>query len=252
MNQASLASMPLFGQVSEFAATDEADDSSASYTAVAPFGSSEHPAIEVDAAISSDTELGVATGSAHAVTHSVAHSGKNKVVALNNGSVIFTPSVDTTVQTPFGNVDIDARSIVLVIASNHGLAVYNLDDQHRDAVKIHAGNRTMTLAPSRQAMITHKDVRGFEQVNPIEAIGYRYISDSEIGGNLKAFNSEFSIPSAISAIKPLKNIVSSRHPEAMKFSSHMLKTAAAMMQLKPGSERYQQVLHPRMAAYSQQ
>jgi hypothetical protein len=30
----------------------------------------------------------------------------------------------------------------------------------------------------------------------------------------------------------------------------LMKTVAAMMQMKPGSESYQRVLHPRMTAYA--
>jgi hypothetical protein len=47
-------------------------------------------------------------------------------------------------------------------------------------------------------------------------------------------------------------MVSAKNPEARRLTSHILKTAAATMQLKAGAEPFQQVLHPRMAAYAQQ
>jgi len=142
--------------------------------------------------------------------------------------------------------------IVLLIASKHGIAVYNLDDQHRDAVRVHAGGRTLTLSPSNQAVITSKQNTAFEQVNPLETMAYRRVTDFEIGANLRAFNSEFSMLSAISTIKPLKSIVSSKHPEARRISAHLLKTAAAMVQLKAGLESYQKVPHSRLSAFLSQ
>jgi len=218
---------------------------------VSEFESSELQSGEIDAVIASDRDLGIKATACLPVP-SLIGNGKSKVVELRDGTVLFAPLVNTTVKTPFGNVDIDAKSIVLLIASKHGIAVYNLDDQHRDAVRVHAGGRTLTLSPSNQAVITSKQNTAFEQVNPLETMAYRRVTDFEIGANLRAFNSEFSMLSAISTIKPLKSIVSSKHPEARRISAHLLKTAAAMVQLKAGLESYQKVPHSRLSAFLSQ
>ena len=152
-------------------------------------------------------------------------------------------------QTPFGNVDIDAGSLALLVVSRHGVAVYSMDDEHRDAIKMHAGSHTITIAPGRNAFVTHREVKEFELVNPIEALGYRRLTAFEIDGGLRVFHSEFSIPSAITAIKALRVLVNSKNLEAKRLTMHMLKTAAARMQTQAGAEAYQQLPHPRMAAY---
>ena len=206
---------------------------------------------QVEAAISSDRALGIKAGDAP-VVESARSTDKHRFVSLHNGAVVFAPFVNTTVDTPFGSVEIDARSLVMVIVSPHGTAVYNIDDQHRDAVRIQVGNHTIPLSPSKQATVTSSTVKAFEQVNPVEAIGYRYMTDSELGDGMKVFNSEFSISSSIGAVKTLRSFITSKHPDAMRVSGHMLKTAAAMMQLKPGSASFQQVTRPRMAAYAEQ
>jgi hypothetical protein len=233
LTSAAPAWSPLAGQVSE------------STTADSDTG-------EIDAVIASDRDLGIKATAGLPFQPISTNSGKSKIVEVTQGTVLFAPLVDTTVKTPFGHVEIDAKSIVLLIASRHGIAVYNLDDQHRDAVRVHAGDRILTLGPSNQALITSKLVTSFEQVNPVEAMAYRRVIDFEIGSNLRAFSSEFSMLSAISAIKPLRSIVASKHPEARRISVHMLKTAAAMVQVKAGLESYQKVPHSRLAVYLSQ
>jgi hypothetical protein len=52
---------------------------------------------------------------------------------------------------------------------------------------------------------------------------------------------------AISQIKQLRAQINSKHAEANRVASHLLKTAAIMQQLDVGGN-YQQYQHPRMTA----
>lgn len=60
--------------------------------------------------------------------------------------------------------------------------------------------------------------------------------------------SEFSIPSALDSVKPLKALVQSNHPEAKKVAARMMKTTAVVMQLGGGAGEYQHYFKPRMSA----
>jgi len=115
---------------------------------------------------------------------------------------------------------------------------------------VHSGNKTLTLSPGRHLAITGSNVREFGEVNPIEAVGYRGISSLELGNGLRAFHAEFSIPSALGSIKSLRMLFNSKQAEAQKLSGHIAKTVAAMSQVRKDSERFQQVLRPRMAAFA--
>lgn len=199
----------------------------------------------VEAAFSSDKDFGF---TANTSTIGDAH----KVVDLDKGSVLFAPFVDTVVKTPFGDVEIAAKSVALVFSSAHGTAVYNLDDQHRDAVHVKAGEQRMHIAPGRHLTITTAGVKDFGQVNAVESIAYRNIKEQVLENGMKVFSAEYSIPSAIASIKPLKSLCNSQHPEARKLSNHLMKTVASMLQLNRNGERYQQVFRPRMAAFNNQ
>ena len=62
---------------------------------------------------------------------------------------------------------------------------------------------------------------------------------------------EFSMQSAIEAVKPLKSMILSKHHETSRVADHFLKTTAILMQLQSGGEDFRQVLHPQMTAYRQ-
>ena len=237
----------LEGGVSESATADYGFGINGSYGRSAGGSPASNSNSDIEAVISSEKDLGISTA---ALTEKPSSSSAKKVVALNKGNIIFAPSVDTRVETPFGNIDVDAKSVALIFASDRGVAVFNLDDMHRDAVRFHAGGQKLVLAPGRHVVVTSKAVKSFEMVNAVEAIGYRFITDTELGEGLRAFSAEFSIPSAIGAIKPLKSMINSKTPEAIRLRTHLIKTVAAMFQMKPGSERFQQVMRPRMAAYN--
>jgi fibronectin-binding autotransporter adhesin len=173
--------------------------------------------------------------------------GGAKVVNLKRGSVVFAPSRDTIVNTAFGSVKIDAKSLVFVMSFRHGLAIFDLDDSHGKAVVVKAGSRELVLHPGMHAMITHESINDFEEVNPAQLIGHRNIRNREIGQGMKAFVSEFSVMQAANAVTPLKQLVNSKHARAQKVAGHMLKTAAILSQLN--STGYEQVMRQRVTAY---
>ena len=168
-------------------------------------------------------------------------SSSLKVVTLRKGNVLFAPGANTLVRTPMGDVEISAKSLVLVMVLRDGLAVYDLDDLHKSAVVLKVSNSSIELAPGKHAFITRDSIKSFEQVNPALAVGYGSMAEYSLGSGLKAFLSEFSMPSAIASMRPLKLLLSSSNPEARRLAQHLLKTTAVTLQLK-GSSIYQQKL----------
>jgi hypothetical protein len=167
---------------------------------------------------------------------------------LESGSFLYAPVADTSIETPFGTVRMASGSLVLVLSFAHGLAVYDLDDQHRGAVSVSAGGKEFKLFPGTNVVICPSGVNSFEQINPARLISYRNIVSHNLGENTQVFSSEFSVPSAIQAILPLKQLLSSNQSNARRISSHLLKTTAASIHVKAGSSVYKQYMpDPRMA-----
>lgn len=178
----------------------------------------------------------------------VQHLAHAQKMTMNNGNTLFAPNVDTVVETPNGSVKIAARSVVLVSNSNQGLAVFDLEDQHKGSVSVESNGHIVTLSPGRHVLLTPNHGAEFAQINAIETVAHKNVASSLKNG-MRAHVSEFSIPSAIDTVAPLKALVKSNHPEAKKIASRMMKTTAILVQIG-GAGEYQHYFKPRMTAMS--
>jgi hypothetical protein len=176
--------------------------------------------------------------------------GGGKTVTLRRGSVLFAPTRDTVVNTPYGDVQISANAVVLVMAFGKGLAVYDIDDRRQNAVTVTAASKQFALTPGTHMLITSDSSRGFEYVNPAQLIAYRGIHEQTVANGLKVYSGQFSMPHALHTVLPLKSVITSQDPGARKVADHMLKTAAILMQLS-GNTAYKQMVRPTMTAFNQ-
>ena len=61
-------------------------------------------------------------------------SGAFATKQLENGAMLIAPERSTVVTTRFGNVQVADKAVALVVATDRGLSVYNLDESRRDSV----------------------------------------------------------------------------------------------------------------------
>jgi len=169
---------------------------------------------------------------------------------LAKGSMLVAPKVDTTVKTSFGEVKIKARSLVLVMAFSQGLAVYNLHDKAKDSVVLSAGGKSISLLPGRHAVVTASARGGFESCNPAQLVCYGPLTEVMLSKELRAFQSEFSLPSMINALPALRNLVISDQPESKGLAREFLKTTSIILQLRPASFTYRQIRKSQLTAYN--
>jgi predicted ATPase len=177
--------------------------------------------------------------------------GVPRTATLHRGTVMAAPSTDAVINTPLGQIKVGAKSLALVMAFANGLAVYDLDDTRKGAVEVIAGGKSITLSPGQHIFVTNSNVRGFEDVNPAQMIGYRGITSQSLNNGLKVFSAEFSVPHACNAVKPLRQLLKSNHPHDRKVANHLIKTTAVTMQLRGRNGDYQQVFRPRKTAWAQ-
>gem|GEM_PF-993607 len=201
----------------------------------------------IEAAICSDSEfVGKNLGKLMGIK-TVGHSER---VSIKSGTVLFVPLKPTTVETPNGIVHIDAKSVALVSTSAAGLAVYDLDDQHKGSVRVESNGHDVVLSPGRHVMITKHHTSEFAQINAVETISHRNVQSAMKNGH-KAHTSEFSVLSALDTIVPLKALASSKHADAKQVTDRMIKTTAVMLHLSSGGGQYQHYFKPRLTAYGQ-
>ena len=177
------------------------------------------------------------------------NSSPSKRYVVKPGAAVFASSIDSELETPFGTVRVDAGSVVLVITSSSTIAVYNLDDSHRDAVHVTTRGQDFSLYPGMSVLLTALEHATFEQLNPAESFSYRKLEGLSLGAGLKAFTSEFFVPGALQNVVPLRRLLSSANPESKRLVAHLLKTTAASLQLRGSDAAFQQIPHAATAAF---
>ncbi|MBS1998465.1 MAG: hypothetical protein JSS86_19205, partial [Cyanobacteria bacterium SZAS LIN-2] len=168
--------------------------------------------------------------------------------SINSGSTLYTPDRDIVVKTTFGDVKIAAHSMALVMAFNHGIAVYDLDDTHHQSVVVEVGGRKIALAPGKHLLVTGNQYESFEEINPSAVIPYKGVTKTAINDSLAAFSADFHLPAAVYTIVPLRNMLASTDAGHKSRTSHLLKTAAIMLQLGNYASGYRTYTRPRLTA----
>ncbi len=197
-----------------------------------------------DGAICSDTEIVDSQIVSRANIQTVQHSER---VVIKKGNVLFVPFKNTTVETPNGIVHLSAKSIALVSSTDAGLAVYDLEDQHKGSVSVESNGHNVVLSPGRHVMITPHHGAEFAQINAVETIAHRNVQSVVKNGH-RAHTSEFSVLSAIDTVKPLTAMVLSKNAHAKQIADRMMKTTAIILQIGGAAGQYQHYFKPRMAA----
>jgi hypothetical protein len=156
---------------------------------------------------------------------------RGNYLVLEKGKILFSPTQDIVVKTKEGNVLIAAHSVAYVIETGNDVAVYNLCSSRPQAVRVLVGKKVIDVGPGRQIVLTKKKNPIFEQVNPATSIAYRNVRLEEVENGVTAFGSDFSIPSAISQITPLKTMLVSSEKEDSKVLRRVLKSSVILSQL---------------------
>jgi hypothetical protein len=168
-----------------------------------------------------------------------ADASRDNFIVLERGNVVFRPrNRDIVVKVQEGLIFIGEGCDVLVIETGNDVAVYNLHDTYKGAVRVVAGRREVVLSPGMQLVLTrNKDAR-FEDVNPGTQIAYRNARSEDMGEGIKAFAADFSIPSAMTRVQPLRRILASKKSKDRQVAYQMLKNAVVLATLSGNQGPY--------------
>jgi hypothetical protein len=170
-------------------------------------------------------------------------------IALFEGTTLFIPDHDLVVETKHGDVHLVSKSVVLVSSDANGLAVYDIHDHKKGAIKVTSGGKTYTLAPGRHVVISTDQSGDFAMANALELIPHTDVTRVETGETRTVFTSEFSIPAAINSVNALKSLTASKDPELQKISNKVMKTTSILLYMR--SSNYKHYLRPRVTLLSQ-
>jgi len=179
-----------------------------------------------------------------AAFHNEAESVESGKHNLSRGNMVFAPSKDTVVETAHGTIEIKAGAIALLMQMKDGLAVYDLHDQSKNAIVVSVAGKRISLSPGRHVLVSSRPEADFAGINPIELVQYRRLDRSKLSNGWNLHTSEFSIPSACYAVKPLRSLMNSNEQKSKLMAKKLMKTTAVLMTLSPDRGDFVQYFKP--------
>jgi hypothetical protein len=169
---------------------------------------------------------------------------------LDNGALFLEATENTQVATPFGSIGVTTGSVLLIVATDKILAVYNLHDTRKDAVVITYDKGTVSVTPERVAILAKLSVKSFEEANPAPTVAYHPPTCREVSKDLKLYQADFEISTLLQRFPQISNLLHSDDPTRRKTMSNVLKTGAIMSQLSQSGEPYGYYITPEVRALS--
>ncbi|MBX9570323.1 MAG: hypothetical protein K2X77_15610 [Candidatus Obscuribacterales bacterium] len=148
---------------------------------------------------------------------------------LLQGAGIFTPGSEIVIQTKQGTIHIAGNSAAIVWATGKETIVYALHDNHMGDVSVSVGKHQVIVPLGTQLVLTNTG--GLDGISALTKIAFRNASPLRLAGEEKVFLADFSIMSAISAIKTLRDLSKSGDPEAQRFLAKLLKNSAILARI---------------------
>ena len=170
------------------------------------------------------TIAGLSNNADNANQQSLLRTSNDGAYFLEAGCALFSPDRNIDVKTPFGSLSLSKDSIVLVVASDKAVSVYDLHDEHASDVSFKFEGRTLNLAPGSHVTITSDSTDSLGNANSLHMIGHRRVQSKVFGKN-KEFSSEFSISSAMTEIKSIASLRNSKNSRERNAYKRMMKTA---------------------------
>ena len=155
---------------------------------------------------------------------------------LEQGNMVFAPAQDIVVHAGESTIIVPSGAVVFVMKTPNDVAVFDLHQDKESAVHIVADKKLITLDPGRLVVLSKQSARDFERtVGPYRWIGYRNPREEDINSELRAFGMDFSIPSALTNVIPLKNMLASNNRLDRVTIEKVLKNSALLGELTNGA-----------------
>ncbi|MDX2107000.1 MAG: hypothetical protein SFY67_11410 [Candidatus Melainabacteria bacterium] len=153
----------------------------------------------------------------------LASNSNGNFINIDKGNVVFAPNQDIVVGTHEGNVHIPKGAVVLIMETGADVAIANLHQNNTNDVKIVSGGKLVSLCPGRALLLSRVDTDDFNDVaHPFQTIGFRKPDVKKLNDSITAFKMEFSIPSAMSKVQPIRQMMKSKDPQDKRIVKNLL------------------------------
>jgi len=185
-------------------------------------------------------------------------SGKTKLAFI-------APQRQTEIATTYGTVHIAPGAMVLLVADDHALSLYDLHDRHANSVCVavsggveppgaagdaHNRKQIFALSPGKHLTLCKGAHRQFADLNKLPFVLYAASDRHNVNDELSGFYGDYSIASLIANFDAFKTMLASKDKHTQKVAHSVLKTAAILHQLTAGAKGYQYAIAAEQLAYA--
>lgn len=158
---------------------------------------------------------------------------------LVEGNLVFAPEHDITVHFNEGKLFIPADSVVFVMKTKDSVGIYDLHQRGQGGVSVVASKKLIQLDPGRLLVLTSQPGRDFDRVGgQFRMVGYRNARQQDLSDDLRAFAMDFSLPSALTNVLPLKQMLDSSNRLDQIAIQRVLKDGALLGELTGAAGPY--------------
>jgi fibronectin-binding autotransporter adhesin len=159
----------------------------------------------------------------------ISENTSGKIFNLGMGNIIFAPQKDIVVNTKEGQVFIAGGAAALVMETGNDVMVYDLHQGSAKQVRLLVGTKGVEMSPGQFVALTRKDVSEFGKLDArFHVIGYRSPKVHDIENGVKAFVGDFSIPSAMTTVLPLKKMFTSSDKHDRDIINKIMQTSVML------------------------
>lgn len=158
---------------------------------------------------------------------------------LKNGNIFISADEPMTLKDGATTIAIARGVKALVLKSDRGLAIYNLHDTHRKALLVSKGELEVPVEIGQALILSDGVVDELQDAEFGSTIAVRHIEKIDLSTSTM-FQFEFSIPSAMQSIAPLKHLRISKK-EKDKIANREISKVAALLTVMGAGEPYKYV-----------
>ncbi|MBY0550688.1 MAG: hypothetical protein K2W95_25640 [Candidatus Obscuribacterales bacterium] len=165
----------------------------------------------------------------------------NGIFDLESGNCVFAPEDgDLLVHTSLGEIMVPKGSVVFIMNNGNEVAVYGLHDEAGKPMTVKVANRSVSLnKPGTLVVLTSKDAKNFNQIEEnVRWIGYRDTRGPVEHADTRVFVSEFSLPSALTTVLPLRHMRASKAEADKRAADKILKDAVILLRVGGPGQAY--------------
>jgi hypothetical protein len=153
----------------------------------------------------------------------------DNVLSLLSGCVLLLPESSVQVRVQGALVCIPKRTVALVVATKESTAIYDLHDSLSNGrITVLTEKRKLALSPGTELLLSRNESANPSELKPLGSIGPRSPKSLEVGNNVRALISDFSIADEMATVPIVRSLLTATDPLQKRAATSIIKNATIL------------------------